>query len=174
MSIVQAHLGQPAPIKGMNISSIWDALTHLGKAIQDVEEVNEMLDDILDIKIADAVTKHPDFQQLVNEVIQQRTTETDISACLVEIECLLTTHHERLRNIRQVIQGTPNHASALGASQLSSIEARLVLVEQTISNGPTPPRIPRSTWTKPWMKPWANLKKKYASSNSGWLVLGSP
>jgi hypothetical protein len=133
MSIVQAHLGQPAPIKGLNTSSIWDALTLLGKAIQDVEEVNETLDDILDIKIADAVTKHPDFQQLVNEVIQQRTTEADISARLVEIERLLTTHHERLRNIRQVIQGTPNHSSALGASQLSSLEARLALIEQTIS-----------------------------------------
>jgi hypothetical protein len=55
--VLHSHLGNPVPVKGQALSSIWEAVGTIGKAISDMESNREILNEIIDQKNYNKINK---------------------------------------------------------------------------------------------------------------------
>jgi hypothetical protein len=59
----------PKPIKGVSVTSIWEALLRVSQVVQDIESWKDNVEDVIDARISELMGSNSIIQVLIQSII---------------------------------------------------------------------------------------------------------
>lgn len=131
VALLHEHVGSPMSLKGLEFRSVWDTVDVPGKAVVDLESSNEILDELLQQKVAECVTSENFLQQMNSTSVRVSQRVEQMEQRFSAMEQLLTSHSDRFRTVRAFMQH--HQANQHSVSGLQQYSLRLEVIEQWLN-----------------------------------------